>query len=178
MLVRAYGLHVLLLGGEYGAYDFAVKQCVADCLHESAFDDDFWRAYLQERTPWQAADSRVRDYVYRHGACGAEWKVYSEAFAGWRFARVQFGMHVDYLFLDCPAPQRKIFYVVYHAKDVFLWSALVNNHYAWRNGFCSKCSGCWAFSWSSMAELCRTGGVSQLPLPYGLLVAVWLLDLE
>ena len=87
----------------YGAFAFAVEQCVADCLHESAFDDDFWRAHLQERTPLQTTDSRVCDYVYRHGACGAEWKVYSKTFAGGRFACVQFGMYVDDLFLDCPA---------------------------------------------------------------------------
>ena len=111
---------------------------LADCLHESTFDDDFWRAHLQERTPLQATDSRVCDYVYRDGACCVEWKVYSEAFAGGRFARVQFGMHVDDLFLDCTTAQWKILYAFYNAKDVFLWRALVNNHYAWRNRDCSK----------------------------------------
>ena len=98
-------MHVLLLGGEYSAYDFAVEQCLVDCLHESAFDDDFWRAHLQKRTPLQTANFRVRDYVYRHGACGAEWKVYSETFAGGRFARIQFGMHVDDLFIDCTSSE-------------------------------------------------------------------------
>ena len=44
--VRADGLHALLLGGKYGAFAFAEFECFADCVHESAFDDDFWRPYL------------------------------------------------------------------------------------------------------------------------------------
>ena len=79
--LRAYRLHTLLLGGKHGAFDFSVEQRVVDCLHEPAVDHDFWRSYLQERTPLQTADSRVRDYVYWHGACGAERKVYSKTFA-------------------------------------------------------------------------------------------------
>jgi len=47
--MRAYGLHALLLGRKHGAFDFAVEQCVAHCLHESAVDHDFWRAHLQGR---------------------------------------------------------------------------------------------------------------------------------
>ena len=105
MLVRADGLYALLLGGEHGALDFAVEQCLVDCLHESAIDYDFWWTHLQERTPCQTTDSWVRDYVYRHGARGAEWKVYSKTFAGGRFARVLLGVHVDDLFVDCAAAQ-------------------------------------------------------------------------
>ena len=41
----------------------------------------------------------------RDGACCVEWKVYSEAFAGWRFARVQLGVHVDDLFFDCASAE-------------------------------------------------------------------------
>ena len=103
--MRADGLHALLLGGEYGAFDFSVEQCFADCLHEPAFDDDFWRAYLQERTPLQTTNPRVRDYVCWHGACGAEWKVYSKTFAGGRFAGILLGVHVDDLFVDCTTAQ-------------------------------------------------------------------------
>ena len=86
--LRTDGVHALFLGGEHGTFDFAVEQRIAHCLHESAVDYDFLRSYLQERTPWQAANSRVLDYVCRHGTCGSEWKVYSKAFACGRFACV------------------------------------------------------------------------------------------
>ena len=49
---------------------------------------------------------------------------------------------------------------------------------AWRNRDCSKRGGCGAVPRSPVAELCGACRVAQLPLPYGVLVAVWVPHLE
>ena len=159
--LRTDGVHTLFLGGKYGAFDFSVEQRVVDCLHEPAVDHDFWRTHLQERTPLQTADSRLRHHVYRDGARGSERKVYSKAFACRGFASIWLSLHVDGLFADSPQAQRQIFYVVHDAQDVLLRGAFVDSRDAHGNG-----------QVGAVAKFCGTCRHVQLPLPYGILVAV------